>query len=113
MGATARRAMKGYTYQQSVFGLFLSIMDTERSIAKITVEAINTKNFDDIYLECVSDGEVPGKTHRIQAKNYPDATMEDISITEHILSIKQNDNEFSPSDNNILRFRKPLRYKNC
>lgn len=102
MGATARRAIKGYTYQQSVFALFLSIMDTERNIAKITVEALNTKNFDDIYLECVSDGEVPGKTYRIQAKNYPDTTMEDISITEHILSIKQNDNEFSPSDNNIL-----------
>lgn len=102
MGATARRAIKGYTYQQSVFALFLSIMDTERSIAKITVEALNTKNFDDIYLECVSDGEFSGKTYRIQAKNYPDATIEDISITEHILSIKRNDNEFSPSDNNIL-----------
>lgn len=102
MGTTARRALKGYSYQQSVFALFLSIMDTERSIAKITVEALNTKNFDDIYLECVSDGEVPGKTYRIQAKNYPDTTIEDISITEHILSIKGNDNEFSPSDNNIL-----------
>lgn len=85
MSATARRAIKGYTYRQSVFALFLSIMDTERSIAKITVKTLNTKNFDNIYLECVSDGEVPGKTYRIQAKNYPDTTIEDISITEHIL----------------------------
>lgn len=102
MGAIARRSLKGYTYQQSVFTLFLSIMDTERSIAKITAEALNTKNFDDIYFECVPDGEVAGETYRIQAKNYPDTAVKDISITEHILSIKGNDNEFSPSDNNIL-----------
>ena len=102
MGATARKALKGYTYQQSVFALFLSIMDTERSIAKITVEALNTKNFDDIYFECTPDGDVPGKTYHIQAKNYPDTTIDDISITEHILSIKRNDNEFIPTDNNIL-----------
>ena len=102
MGATARNSLKGYSYQQSVFALFLSIMDTERSIAKITAEALNTKNFDDIYLECVSDGADSGKTYRIQVKNYQDTTIEDISITEHILSIKGNDNEFNPSDNNIL-----------
>lgn len=102
MGEIARRAIKGYSYQQKVFALFLSIMDTERSIAKITLEALNTKNFDDIYFECIPDGEVPGKTYRIQAKNYPGITIKDISITEHVLSIKGNNNEFNPSDNNIL-----------
>lgn len=102
MGATARNAIKGYTYQQSVFALFLSIMDTERRIAKITAEALNTKNFDDIYLECIPDGEVAGKTYRIQVKNYPDTTVDDITITEHSLSIKGNRNEFIPADNNIL-----------
>ena len=53
MGAIARRSLKGYTYQQSVFALFLSIMDTERNIAKITAEALSAKNFDDIVYQTV------------------------------------------------------------
>ena len=34
--------MKGYTYQQSIFILFLAVMDTQRSINKIIVEATDT-----------------------------------------------------------------------
>ena len=48
MGEIARNSIKGYTYQQSVFILFLAMMDTERNISKITVEALDTINFDDI-----------------------------------------------------------------
>ena len=102
MGKIARNALKGYSYQHSVFLLFLSIMDTERSINKITVEALNTKNFDDIYFECVPDRKASRETYRVQVKNYSGATIEDISITDHILSIKGDSNEFVPTDNNIL-----------
>lgn len=31
MGEVARNSLKGYTYQQSVFILFLGLMDTERT----------------------------------------------------------------------------------
>lgn len=99
MNKVARRSLKGYSYQQSVFALFLSIMDTERNIAKITAEALDTKNFDDIYIEYMADEK---KSYRIQVKNYPNVTTKDILITEHILSIKGNDNEFVPTDNNVL-----------
>lgn len=99
MNKVARRSLKGYSYQQSVFALFLSIMDTERNIAKITAEALDTKNFDDIYIEYVADEK---KSYRIQVKNYPNVTIKDILITEHILSIIGNDNEFVPTDNNVL-----------
>ena len=99
MSRVARRSLKGYSYQQSVFALFLSIMDTERNIAKITVESLDTKDFDDIYIECGPDEK---KSYRIQVKNYPNATTKDILITEHILSIKGHDNEYVPTDNNVL-----------
>ena len=45
MGVTPRNAIKGYSYQQSIFILFLALMDTERKISKITVEATDTKQF--------------------------------------------------------------------
>lgn len=102
MGEVARRALKGYSYQQSVFALFLSIMDTERCITKITAEALDTKDFDDIYLECIPNGKEIGETYRIQVKNYPDTAVKNISITDHYLTIKGNANEFVPTDNNIF-----------
>ncbi len=102
MGKVARNSLKGYTYQQSVFILFLSIMDTERNIFKIEVEALDTKNFDDMYFECISDGEQNEVSYRVQAKNYPDSSIEDIVISNNIVTIKGNSNEFVPSDNNVL-----------
>lgn len=73
MGKIARNALKGYTYQNYVLTLFFAKMDTDRNISKIESEALETKQFDDIYLE-----EISGSTYRIQAKNYPKATLEDI-----------------------------------
>ena len=102
MGTASRNALKGYTYQQSVFMLFLSIMDTEHKIIKITAEALATKKFDAIYIECKSHEIEQTEKYRIQVKNYPDISVKNISITEHILSIKNNSNEFIPDDNNIL-----------
>ncbi|WP_195377405.1 AAA family ATPase [Anaerotruncus rubiinfantis] len=102
MGKVARNSLKGYTYQQSVFILFLSIMDTERNISKIEVEALDTKNFDDMYFECISSGEQGGLSYRVQAKNYPDTSIEDVVIDDNIMTIKGNNNEFVPTDNNIL-----------
>jgi len=102
MGTASRNALKGYTYQQSVFVLFLSIMDTEHKITKITAEALDTKKFDDVYIECKSNEIEHAEKYRIQVKNYSNISVEDISITEHILSIKNNNNEFVPDDNNIV-----------
>jgi len=94
--------MKGYTYQQSIFILFLAVMDTQRSINKIIVEATDTKQFDDLYIETINNEIGERKTYRIQVKNYPGTTAEDISITDHYVTIKRNTNEFDPKDNNIL-----------
>lgn len=102
MGEIARRSIKGYTYQQSVFILFLSLMDTERKISKITIEALNTKNFDDIYLEEVHEKGKETINYRIQAKNYPNTSVEDIAVINNKMIIKGNSNEFDSEDNNIL-----------
>lgn len=102
MGEIARRALKGYSYQQSIFTLFLALMDTERIISKIIVETLDTKNFDDIFLEDVQYGKTSSKAYRIQVKNYPCVELKDIKISKNILSIDGNKNEFEPTDNNIF-----------
>lgn len=98
MGKVARNSLKGYTYQQSIFILFLAIMDTERNIEKIIVEATDTQNFDDIYIH---DG-INDKSYRIQVKNYPGTSIDHITIGENELNIKGNKNAFDKADNNIL-----------
>lgn len=81
MGLVARNSLKGYTYQQSVFILFFSIMDTERNISKIEIEALDTKNFDDMYFDSLSNGEQARSSYPIhQAKNYPNISIEDIAF---------------------------------
>lgn len=102
MGKTARNSIKGYTYQQSIFVLFLAIMDTQRNIAKIEVESLDTKNFDDLYIECLPDKGEDSLTYRIQVKNYPQTALTDITVSGNALTIKGNINEFNPDDHNIL-----------
>jgi len=102
MGQVARNSIKGYTYQQSIFVLFLALMDAERKIFKIEVESLDTKNFDDIYVECMPKEGQQGLSYRIQVKNYPDTVLDDIVIVKNNMSIKGNRNEFVPGDNNIL-----------
>lgn len=77
-------------------------MDTERSILKIEVEALDTENFDDMYFECISNGDQKGSSYRVQAKNYPDTSLQDIVISNNVMTIKGNNNEFVPMDNNVL-----------
>ncbi|WP_252244844.1 MULTISPECIES: ATP-binding protein [unclassified Clostridium] len=102
MGAIPRNAIKGYSYQQSIFVLFLALMDTEHKISKITVEATDTKNFDDIYLGGVHGDDSSQKSYRIQVKNYPEVTLENIAVENNELIIRGSKNTFDPADNNIL-----------
>lgn len=102
MGEVARNSLKGYTYQQSVFILFLGLMDTERTIGKIIVEALDTKNFDDIYLKDVIIDTCKKESYRIQVKNYPNVSDESIKIDNNVLNINGNKNSFDEADNNVL-----------
>jgi hypothetical protein len=93
----ARSSLKGYTFQNYVFTLFLAKMDVERKIIRIESEAIGTKQFDDLYVKM--DDEV---VYRIQVKNYPDTKIDDIIITEGVVKIKTNSNQYDSSDNNVI-----------
>ena len=92
-----RNALKGYTYQTYILTLFLALMDTKRDICKLESESLSTKQFDDIFVE-ISDG----STHRVQVKNYPTATLDDIIITDHIATICGNANQYNPGDSNVM-----------
>lgn len=93
----ARNALKGYTFQNYIFTFFLAKMDAERKIARIESESLNTKQFDDICV-VMEDGVI----YRIQVKNYPGTKIEDISISEHIVKIKTNNNQYDSTDNNVV-----------
>ena len=97
MRKVARNALKGYNYQNYIFTLFLAKMDIERHIIKIESEALHTKQFDDIHIE-MDDG----TDYRIQAKNYAGTTLDDIIISEHIVKIKTNENQYNSDDNNVM-----------
>lgn len=93
----ARSSLKGYTFQNYVFTLFLAKMDAERKIVQIESESLGTKQFDDLYIKIQDE-----MVYRIQAKNYPGTKIEDITITEHIVTIKTNRNQYDSADNNVL-----------
>lgn len=97
MSKPPRNALKGYTYQTYILTLFLALMDTKREICKLESEALGTKQFDDLYIEMFD-----GSTYRVQVKNYPAATLDNITITDHIVTICGNSNQYNPSDFNVM-----------
>ncbi|WGE39169.1 hypothetical protein [Bacillus stercoris] len=95
MGQVARNALKGYTFQHYIFTLFVAKMDVERKIKKIESETIISGNFDDLYIEA-------DENYRIQVKNYPSTTLDDIVITKDSVRIKGNSNDYNQDENNIV-----------
>lgn len=91
----ARSALKGYTFQQYIFTLFLAKMDCDRLIKKIEVEAITESKFDDLYI-------IANENYRVQVKNYSNSKLSDIHITEDNVRIKGNSNSYNKDENNIL-----------
>jgi hypothetical protein len=70
-------------------------MDVERKIKKIESETIISGNFDDLYIEA-------NENYRIQVKNYPSTTLDDIVITRDSVRIKGNSNDYNQEENNIV-----------
>ena len=97
MRKPARNSLKGYTYQTYILTLLLAMMDTKRDIYKIEAECLSTQQFDDLFLEMKDSS-----CYRIQVKNYPNTTMDDITVTKHIVTIGSNDNRYDANDCNVL-----------
>lgn len=78
-----RNNLKGMTYQENVYRLFVGIMDCERNIFEIKTEVSAEHNFDDI--------EIIGKdnsTYFLQIKNYQDTDVSHIKDSSSAVSIK-------------------------
>lgn len=97
MPKPSRNALKGYTFETYVLSLFLAKMDVDREIVKIEAECIDTKQFDDLYIELLN-----GSYFRIQVKNYPNISIDDITVTDHIVTIGSSKNEYDKLENNVI-----------
>lgn len=90
-----RNAFTGYTYQKHVTQLFLSMMDVERKIDKIEIEAKINNDFDDIVVF------TNNKSYNFQIKDFKDITLNDFIINEKSISIKGKTHKI-PFNNTII-----------
>jgi hypothetical protein len=91
-----KNALKGYTYQQYIFLLFMSLMDTDRKISSLEIEATTLTNFDDMVVN------ESGLNYWIQVKNYPDTQLEDIEVLSEKVRIKTNYSQYDSQLNNVV-----------
>lgn len=94
-----RNAFSGYTYQQQVTLLFLSIMDVERKISKIDIEAKVENNFDDLIITKNS------QKFQIQIKDFNEVKVKDLRIINDNILINRKPHKLSKTYN-IIIFRK-------
>lgn len=92
-----KNAYIGYTYQHLVAIYFTSLMDVERKINSIKIEAKVDHKFDDIVVQCDS-----GEFY-FQIKDFNTITLNDLQLDIGVLKIKGIEHKIS-SNNNILIF---------
>ncbi|WP_373553380.1 hypothetical protein [Haliscomenobacter sp.] len=98
-----RNAYSGYTYQKQVTLLLLSIMDGERNISKIEIEAKTPDNFDDLILTTNSE------SFQLQIKDFEDVSIEDLTIKENEIFIKEKPHKLSINQNIIFFKHIPIK----
>lgn len=107
---STRNSLKGYTYQQTVFALFVAIMDLDRKILSVESESPTPGNFDDLKIRTKTkeDGSEDARVYRVQVKNYDGITINGIhvvegtSITDSYVKARQAISHFDPNDNNVF-----------
>jgi len=93
-----KNAFSGYTYQKQVTLLLLSIMDVERDISKIEIEAKTTDNFDDLVISTYA-----GNFH-FQIKDFKKVSIEDLKINNNEILINGKSHKLS-SNHNVIFFK--------
>ncbi len=94
-----RNAFSGYTYQQQVTFLLLTMMDVERNISNIKIEAKTKDNFDDLIITL---NEV---SYQFQIKDFEDVKINDLKVHDENISIKNNLHKLS-KHHNVIFFKK-------
>ncbi len=93
-----RNAFSGYSYQKQVTLLLLTIMDVERNISKIEIEAKTSDNFDDLIISTNSE------SFHFQIKDFEDVSVEDLKIQNNEIFIKGKPHKLS-SKKNVIFFK--------
>ena len=94
-----KNAFSGYSYQKQVTFLLLSLMDVERNISKIEIEAKTTDNFDDLVITTNSE------VIQFQIKDFEDIKFNDLKIQENKVIMKGHKPLELSSKQNIIFFR--------
>lgn len=93
-----RNAFTGYTFQEHVTLLFLSMMDVERKISRIEIEADVNNNFDDIIIS------IGKEEYSFQIKDYENISLENIIINKDSILLKGK-KHLLPNGKTILFFK--------
>lgn len=93
-----RNAYSGYTYQKHITFLLLSMMDVERNISYIEIEAKVNNKFDDLTIS------IDNENFYFQIKDFETVTISDLVIKNGELLIKNNPHKLS-EHKNILFFK--------
>lgn len=93
-----KNAFSGYTYQKQVTLLLLSVMDVERNISKIEIEAKTPDNFDDLIISTYS-----GNFH-FQIKDFEKVAIEDLRINNNEILINGKNHKLS-TNHNVIFFK--------
>lgn len=93
-----RNAYSGYTYQKHVTLLMLSIMDVERNISKIEIEAKTDDNFDDLIVTTSKE------CYQFQIKDFETISLKDLSVQQDKIHLQGKPHKLS-SEKNIIFFK--------
>ncbi|MDQ8144421.1 ATP-binding protein [Chryseobacterium sp. CFS15] len=91
-----RNAYSGYTYQKHITQILLSIMDVERNISKIEIEAKVDDNFDDLLVH------INNEQYSFQIKDFEDVTLEQLIIDGENLIIRGKAHKLSKNKNIVF-----------
>lgn len=98
-----RNAFSGYTYQKHVTLLLLSLMDVERSISKIEIEAKTDNHFDDLVVS------LDKARYQFQIKDFETISLNNLSIEGSEIYLQGKPHKLSKKKNII--FFKHLAFK--
>ena len=93
-----RNAFSGYTYQEQITLLLLSIMDVEREILNIEIEAKVNDLFDDLIIS------LRDEILSFQIKDFESINLSELIIEKENISIKGKKHKLS-KNKNILFFK--------
>lgn len=91
-----KNAYIGYTYQHLIAIYFTSLMDVERKINSVSIEAKVDNKFDDVLLHCDSS------EFYFQIKDFDNISLNDFRLENDILKIKGSKHKLSSGTNIII-----------